>query len=231
MLAGARMNESQRRAVGHALRSRLTLVQGPPGTGKTATACVLLMLAAREEQRAADPRPLLACADSNAAVDQLLTGLLDLGVNAARVGQAARVSESLREATVLAKLEAHPSRAACADLRSQLSQLEAVLPNLQGRERGQGRKTLKDGWRRLRRKEAEMAADIVRSCEVGFSPAFVPMSCSQRASSSFGLGKQIRSVAIQVVCATLTGVGAEMLDEMLFPLVVIDESTQESNGR
>ena len=49
--------------------------------------------------------PILAVASSNVAADEVLEGLLALGVRAVRVGQPASVRESLRNATLDARLE------------------------------------------------------------------------------------------------------------------------------
>ena len=67
------------------------MIQGPPGTGKTHTA-VHLMKALIEMGRG----PILACAESNVAVDNLLEGLLELGVKAVRFGRPVR-SEKICE--------------------------------------------------------------------------------------------------------------------------------------
>jgi hypothetical protein len=78
-----RLNGSQQAAVTAGLRRRLTLVQGPPGSGKTATALQLVRL-----WLAAGVRPVLCCSDSNTACDNLLAGLLDIGVRSVvRIGR------------------------------------------------------------------------------------------------------------------------------------------------
>ena len=64
-------NPSQARAVAHAVRRRLTLVHGPPGTGKTRTAVEIVRTWVREGRT-----PVLVCADSNIAVDNLCLGCI-----------------------------------------------------------------------------------------------------------------------------------------------------------
>ncbi|CAN8070912.1 unnamed protein product [Agarophyton chilense] len=61
------LNKSQVRAIKAALRRKLTLIQGPPGTGKTYTAAHLISCA-----RQLGLRPILACAGTNVATDNLM---------------------------------------------------------------------------------------------------------------------------------------------------------------
>jgi hypothetical protein len=67
-------NISQAKAIAHAVRRRLTLVHGPPGTGKTRTAVEIIRVWVRERRT-----PVLVCADSNIAVDNLCLSCLDKG--------------------------------------------------------------------------------------------------------------------------------------------------------
>ena len=84
-------------------QQRLTLIQGPPGTTHTAVRII-------EAWSQQDLGTILAVADSNVAVDNLLEGLLHLGVRAVRLGQPVKVREGLREATMDALMEKHPLR-------------------------------------------------------------------------------------------------------------------------
>ena len=56
-----------------ALTRKLSLIQGPPGTGKTRTACHLINIAVRLNERR-DAGKVLAVAFSNVAADNLLEG-------------------------------------------------------------------------------------------------------------------------------------------------------------
>ncbi|EIE21783.1 P-loop containing nucleoside triphosphate hydrolase protein, partial [Coccomyxa subellipsoidea C-169] len=88
------LNRSQQRAIATAMSSTFTLWQGPPGTGKTRTLLALLEILARisgTPQRAAMMGPILACADTNAATDNIVEGLLARGINVTRMGQPAKV--------------------------------------------------------------------------------------------------------------------------------------------
>jgi len=69
------LNKSQVDAIKHALQRPLSLIQGPPGTGKTVTSATIVYHLSRTSSK-----PVLVCAPSNIAVDQLtekihLTGL------------------------------------------------------------------------------------------------------------------------------------------------------------
>jgi len=89
----ANLNPSQRRAVVAAASNRLTLVQGPPGTGKTKVA--LTVLDAWVRCRVAGTDKILATSDSNIAVDNLLAGLVEMGVRAVRLGRPDNVRPEL----------------------------------------------------------------------------------------------------------------------------------------
>lgn len=71
-------------------------LQGPPGTGKTRTLLALLFilskLAGVSGQGNQSMGPILACADTNAATDNILEGLIAKGVKVVRLGRAGAVS-------------------------------------------------------------------------------------------------------------------------------------------
>ena len=66
-------------------------VQGPPGTGKTRTLLVLLRILCRLSASSPEMGPILACADTNAATDNILDGLVASNVNVVRLGRPSSV--------------------------------------------------------------------------------------------------------------------------------------------
>jgi KaiC/GvpD/RAD55 family RecA-like ATPase len=157
----AHLNPSQREAIDAAVSQRMTLIQGPPGTGKTTTATHLLHLLASRGSG-----PILATAESNVAVDNLLEGLLDLGVKALRVGRPVKVREALRSATLDALLEDHPKQEELSFLQDELRKFKRELPSLKGKDKGMMHRDININHKEIRRLEDEMTASLLDEAEV-----------------------------------------------------------------
>ena len=156
------MNRAQIEASEHAIHSRLTLIQGPPGTGKTYTAVRILEAWAKQ-----DYGTILAVADSNVAVDNLLEGLLELGVRAVRLGQPVKVRENLREATMDAQMEIHELNRELVEEIERNEKLSRRIKGMRGgKEKGLAHRDLSRGWKEVRRIEREIRDDILDRCQV-----------------------------------------------------------------
>ena len=156
------MNRAQIEASEHAIHSRLTLIQGPPGTGKTYTAVRVLEAWAKQ-----DYGTILAVADSNVAVDNLLEGLLELGVRAVRLGQPVKVRENLREATMDAQMEIHELNRELVKEIERNEKLSRRIKGMRGgKEKGLAHRDLSRGWKEVRRIEREIRDDILDRCQV-----------------------------------------------------------------
>jgi DNA polymerase III delta prime subunit len=88
-----KLNESQIEAVRRAATQRLCLIQGPPGTGKTTTALELLDFLLTNQFV---PTPILVSGPSNAAVDNLLLGLVKRGRRVVRMGEGDKIREECK---------------------------------------------------------------------------------------------------------------------------------------
>lgn len=85
------LNHSQVQAVKSVLSRPLSLIQGPPGTGKTVTSATIVYHLSQM-----NPGPVLVCAPSNVAVDQLTEKLHQTGLKVVRVMARSREAISSR---------------------------------------------------------------------------------------------------------------------------------------
>lgn len=74
------LNKSQAFAVKHAIQRPLSLIQGPPGTGKTVTSATIVYHLVKT-----GATPVLVCAPSNIAVDQLTEKIHKTGLRVVRL--------------------------------------------------------------------------------------------------------------------------------------------------
>ncbi len=160
-LSGMLLDESQSDAIETAVSQRLTMIQGPPGTGKTHTA-VHLLKSLIEMGRG----PILACAESNVAVDNLLEGLLELGVKAIRFGRPVKVRESLRDATLDAQVSRHPKQDEIAFIREETDAMKSKLHDLKGKEKGLAHRDINKNYREIRELEQRITDDVLSGAEV-----------------------------------------------------------------
>lgn len=90
-LGNETFDDSQRRAIALGLNKKrpIMIIQGPPGTGKTGLLRELISLAVQQGER------VLVTAPTNAAVDNMVEKLANIGLNIVRVGNPARISPTV----------------------------------------------------------------------------------------------------------------------------------------
>nr|POF16083.1 dna-binding protein smubp-2 [Quercus suber] len=84
-------DDSQRRTIALGLNKKrpLLIIQGPPGTGKTGLLKELIVLAVQQGER------VFVTAPTNAAVDNMVEKLSNIGLDIVRVGNPARISSTV----------------------------------------------------------------------------------------------------------------------------------------
>ncbi|CAD7698666.1 unnamed protein product [Ostreobium quekettii] len=163
------LNQSQRRAIAQTLIQSITLWQGPPGSGKTHTLVSLLDVVcrtSRDVSNAAVGR-ILACADTNAAVDNIAEGLLEKGVRVVRVGQPARVRSGLRHVTLDALAERTPQGRLSMRVRREAVELQALASKeSDDQEKRALRARSSELWYEANEMLSKATASVLDACEV-----------------------------------------------------------------
>ena len=95
-----KLNDTQKTAVKLALGAKdFFLIHGPPGTGKTVTLTELILQLVKQGYK------VIATADSNIAVDNLLLNLSQYSLKLVRIGHPARIMEELESFSLYALFE------------------------------------------------------------------------------------------------------------------------------
>jgi predicted DNA helicase len=220
------LNESQREAVLRCLAAQdFFLIHGPPGTGKTITCIELIVQLVKRGYK------ILAAADSNVAVDNLVERLDKLGVEVVRIGHPARVIPSLRRRSLDYLVQEDPDYIKAQELRARAYELK---------ERMKGFIVPEMRWRRGLSDEA-----IMQLAREGRTVRGIPatklkgmrewLTVKQQIDKLFGTARELEESAInriiktaEVICATNSTAGSEILKSAKFDFAVIDEATQST---
>ncbi|CAG8586820.1 1107_t:CDS:2, partial [Racocetra persica] len=202
-----KINESQAEAVWKVLNNKdnISLVQGPPGTGKTST-IVSIISELRSTSPTYKPR-ILACAPSNAAVDEiekrLREGIFDSNGNLERVAVArfGKFENDTDEET--------------SNLKVRMSTLLQEV-NEKKRRRQDPRIS---GW------DAEtFDAQINKINEEIENIRRTLRDSDEKNEKPKRIVKELNDA--DIICATLTGSGHDILADIAFQAVIIDEAAQ-----
>lgn len=220
------LDKYQKEAVEKSLKAKdIFLIQGPPGTGKTVTAVEII------KNNLNNDISVLASADSNVAVDNLVELLAEENIDVLRVGHPIRVTKSLREHTLDYKVLKHPSYQKAEKFREEVSALINEQENYI-HPGGKYRRGLSD---QEIREYAEKGIDHhVR----GIKPKIIDkmaawLELQSKIDNYFSEIEKLENNAVkdlikdaEVICATNITSGSELLEDEFFDLVVIDEATQ-----
>ncbi|WP_256012278.1 AAA domain-containing protein [Desertivirga xinjiangensis] len=191
------LNPSQQAAINKILSAGdLAIVHGPPGTGKTTT---LVQAIKALYQR--DKKQILVVAPSNTAVDLLSEKLAGEGMNVLRVGNPARVSESLMSLTLDSKMAGHSRMKDAKKLKKQAAEYRNMAHKYKrnfGRAEQEQRKAL-----------FNEAYKIMR--EVDHTEKFIADDLIAKA---------------HVITATLVGANHYTVRNLKYDTLVIDEAGQ-----
>jgi len=220
------LNQSQKEAVKRSLKAEdFSLIQGPPGTGKTMTAIEIINQAVKEKKE------ILATADSNVAVDNLVERLVNMGTEVLRLGHPIRVTPLLRKHTLDYKILEHPDykeaeklRDKAQDLLDQQDQYQHPGDSLR---RGMSDDMIKEkaaNDQGARGVKPSIMKDMAKWLEI-----------QDEIDGLFNRIEKLEQKAIkdllesaEVICSTNSTAGSELLSDYDFELIVIDEATQST---
>ncbi|WP_297470559.1 IGHMBP2 family helicase [Thermococcus sp.] len=218
------LNASQRKAIAKALGSPdFFLIHGPFGTGKTRT---LVELIRQEVERG---HKVLATAESNVAVDNLVERLVDSGLKVVRIGHPSRVSKALHETTLAYLITQH-------ELYSELRELRVIGQNLKEK-----RDTFTKPVPKYRRGLSDR--DILRLASRGIGTRGIPARLIREMAEWIKLNEQVSKTfedarkleeriareiirKADVVLTTNSSAGLDVVDYGSYDVAIIDEATQ-----
>lgn len=222
-----RLNEYQKEAVLEALSARdLYLIHGPPGTGKTSTISEVIL------QEALRKNKVIATADSNIAVDNILSNISKHeSFKIVRIGHPSRISKKLMKYSLQTKITEHPNYSTLVKLKTELQKNYDLRKNFQRPD---------PKWRRGMSND-----DIIIFSKLNKDIRGIPKEtikqmadwviCSENIAKTKENVQKFEKKLIDdiistsdVVVATNSMAGSEILEDYKFDVCVIDEGSQST---
>ena len=218
------LNASQRGTISKALGSPdFFLIHGPFGTGKTRTLAELI------RQEVGRGHKVLATAESNVAVDNIVERLANSGIRVVRIGHPSRVSKNLHETTLAYLITQH-------ELYGELRELRVIGQNLKEK-----RDTFTKPAPKYRRGLSDR--EILRLASKGIGTRGVPARLIREMAEWIKLNEQVGKTfedakkleeriareilrEADVILTTNSSAGLEVVDYVSYDVTVIDEATQ-----
>ena len=218
-----KLNKSQKMCVKESLSSKdLFLIHGPPGTGKTST-CVEIIL-----QLVLNGNKVLACADSNIAVDNIVERLAGK-VNVVRLGHPARISEKAKVYFLDKIIEESAVSEEINEINKRIEEIKAkrdvlTMPSMKNR-RGLKEEQI---FKLARKGKSSRGITSKKIKEMALWLTYNNMIKNLVKRKEKLLKNEINRILknADVVCTTNSGAYSEYLENMNFDVVVIDEATQ-----
>lgn len=218
------LNKSQKDAITESLRAiDCFLIHGPPGTGKTTTLIESIF------QHVKLKKKVLATADSNTAVDNLVEKLSGTQYSVVRVGNPARMNEAIANVSIDQLVQDNPDY-------QQAESIREFIPELREEQRkhiqptGPSRRGLTDDQiLKLSRRGATNRGINQHKIHKMAEWIKIQQQINAMQDEAWKLEKkavkEILSTA-EVVCATNSAAGSELLVNQKFDVCFIDEATQ-----
>jgi predicted DNA helicase len=219
------LNEYQIEAVKRAIGSEpLFLIHGPPGTGKTTTLVEVIEQLVKNKKL-----QVLATADSNTAVDNLMERLIKRGLEVVRLGHPARVSKELIEHTIDYKVQHHPDYGKIKEIEKKINELKEqqadhLKPTPQWR-RGLSDRQIMELARQNKKTRGIKLSKLKSMAKWLELQEEIKKLIEERKRIENQIVDKILSTS-QVVLATNSTSGNEFLENRTFPVLVLDEAGQ-----
>jgi len=220
------LNEFQKDAVRLAVGAEdVFLIHGPPGTGKTRTITEIIL------QEVMRGNKVIATAESNTAVDNILENLMKSNTNVklVRLGHPARVSKELIESTLAYKLEQDNFYKKAQELREQAMKLIEKRDSFR-KPTPQWRRGLDD---KMILKLAKKGRGIRGLSPRNISSMANWIKTNRKIQELFDEIDYMEEIALKsvldksmVVVSTNSSVGIDYMDDLKFDVAVIDEGSQ-----
>ena len=214
-----KLNFSQNEALKRAIKSEMFLIQGPPGTGKTTTLAEIV--------RKSEGRKLVV-ADSNTAVDNILSKLTDL--NIVRIGHPAKMDKTLMKFSLDVKVRRDKNYKEIEKMDKKIEDLKHLQEKrtkkpTPGRRRGLSDEEILALAKEGKGKRGVKAEWVKEMAEwVKIQNNINKLYDKKRALSEEIVNSVLDNA--EVVFATNSGAGGEFLENREFDVVFIDEAAQ-----
>ncbi|HET8859213.1 IGHMBP2 family helicase [Marivirga sp.] len=220
------LNKKQKEIIEKALASNdIFLIHGPPGTGKTTTLSHLIKALFEKEKK------ILVTAPSNTAVDNILEKLQDLKIPSTRIGNPIRMNENLLNLSLDVQLQDHPDYQQANGIWNKIQLLKKEQEDYVPAS-GQNSRGLSD-QKIIQLASSKKPYRGIQTAKLRKMAKWIKIQ--QDINKGYEEAQTLQAKAIEsileksaVICSTNSSAGSELLKDIIFDVVCIDEATQST---